>query len=209
METIVVDSPDRLVVKVRSPLQSVSGLVGLAFLAWLAVHWLAHNPNTNRFIGLIGASATCLLFALFSESGDFAFDGATSRLSWTRRSGIMRRSGNVPFSEIEQVVVRTALGSSSAYPSERICLLTRSGELPLTMSYSPSRKHAEHAERLRAFLGLTGSHSPAASVESLVAAGQDVDAIRELLARTRNVIDRSARRGVAASQAALTVLGGR
>lgn len=180
MQTFTEDGPGRLVFRVRSPLHNAVGGLGLIFLGWLAIHWLTHHPNRDRTIGLIGASATCLLFVLLSETGNFVFDAATRRLTWTRRVGVVRRSGVVPFAEIEHVVVRTALGSDAVAPSQRIVLLTRSGELPLSASYSPSDAYADDAERLRTFLGRTQVEPLSASVAALVAAGRDLDAIREL-----------------------------
>lgn len=180
METIFEDGPDRLVFRVRSPLQNAVGGLGLLFLGWLVVHWLTRHPNHERTIGLIGASITCLLFMLLSETSDFVFDACTRRLTWTRRIGLVRRSGVVPFGEIEHVVVRTALGSDAVTPSQRIVLLTRNGELPLTASYSPSDAHEENAERLRSYLGRTLVDPLSASIDALVADGRDMDAIREL-----------------------------
>lgn len=190
METISEDVPGRLVFQVRSPLQNAVGGLGLFFLGWLIVHWLTRHPNHERMIGLIGASITCLLFLLLSETSDFIFDAGTGRLSWTRRVGLVRRAGTVPFEDIEHVVIRAALGSDSVAPSQRIVLLTRNGELPLTASYSPSDAHAENAERLLAFLGRTRGDHLLDSVNALVAAGRDVDAIRELrLARGMSLTD--------------------
>lgn len=190
MQTITKDRPDRLVFKVRSPLQNAVGGLGLLFLVWLIIHWLTNHPNHDRTIGLIGASITCLLFFLLSETSMFVFDGGTRRLTWTRRVGPLHRSGMVPFEEIEQVVVRTALGSDAVAPSQRIVLLTRNGELPLTASYSPSDEHAVNAERLRTFLGRNQVDHLSASVKALVAAGRDLDAIRELrLARCMSLTD--------------------
>lgn len=180
MQTISEDGSGRLVFRVRSPLQNAVGGLGLFFLSWLVVHWLTHHPNRDRTIGLIGASITCLMFLLLSESSDFVFDAGTRCLTWTRRVGFVRRSGKVPFEEIEHVAVRTALGSDSVAPSQRIVLLTRNGELPLSASYSPSDAYVEDAERLRTFLGRTQVEPLSASVDALVAAGRDMDAIREL-----------------------------
>lgn len=180
MEEITEDGTTRLVFRVRSPLQNAVGGLGLVFLIWLAVHWVTGHPNQNRFIGLIGASVTCLLFALFSETSDFVFDAGLRRLTWSRRVGLRPRSGTVPFGEIEQVVVRTALGSDAVAPSQRVVLLTRDGELPLTASYFAGDEHVANAERLRVFLGRNQGDALSVSVESLVVAGRDVDAIREL-----------------------------
>lgn len=180
MQTISRDGAGRLVFRVRSPLQNAVGCLGLFFLGWLIIHWLIRHPNQDRTIGLIGASVTCLLFLLLSETSDFVFDAGTRRLTWTRRVGLVRRRGAMPFQEIEDVVVRTALGSDSAAPSQRIVLLTRSGELPLTVSYTPSDAHAKDAECLRVYLDSTQRDPLQASVDALVVAGRDVDAIREL-----------------------------
>lgn len=180
----------RLVYRVRSPLQNAVGGLGVVFLGWLVVHWGTRHPNQDRKIGLIGASITCLLFMLMSEKSDFVFDAVTRRLTWTRRMGFVRRSGQVPFEEIEHVVIRTALGSDSATPSQRIVLLTRNGELPLAASYSPSDEYAENAELLRTFLGRTEVDPLSASVDALIADGRDMDAIRELrLARGMSLAD--------------------
>ena len=184
MQTISKDASGRLVFRVRSPLQNAVGGLGLFFLIWLVIHLLTHHPNQDRKIGLIGASITCLLFLLVSEKSDFVFDAGTRRLTWTRRVGFIRRSGQLRFEEIEHVVIRSALGSDSDAPSRRIVLLTRKGELPLSASYSPSDAYEEDAESLRNFLGGTQGWTQAdpvsASIDALVAAGRDVDAIREL-----------------------------
>ena len=180
MQTISEDGTGRLIFRVRSPLQNAVGGLGLFFLGWLVVHWLIHHPNRDRTIGLIGASITCLLFLLLSETSNFVFDARTRRLTWDRRVGFLRRSGSIPFEEIEHVVIRTALGSDSVAPSQRIVLLTRNGELPLSASFSPSDEYAANAEGLRTFLGRTQVDPLSASVEALVLAGRDMDAIREL-----------------------------
>lgn len=180
METISEDGSGCLVFRVRSPLHNAVGVLGLFFFGWLIIHWWTRHPNDERFTGLIGASITCLLFLLLSETSDFVFDANTQRLTWNRRVGLVRRSGMVPFDEIEHVVIRTALGSDAVAPSQRIALLTRNGELPLTASYSPGDAYAEDAERLRAFLGRTQVDPLAASTRALVAADRDLDAIRDL-----------------------------
>ncbi|TWO79572.1 hypothetical protein CBW56_14250 [Denitratisoma oestradiolicum] len=161
-------------------MQNAVGGLGVVFLVWLAVHWATGHPNSDRFVGLIGASVTCMLFALLSETSDFVFDAGTRRLAWSRRVGLRHRSGMVPFEEIEQVVVRTVLGGDAVAPSQRLVLLTRAGELPLTASYTPGDEHEANAERLRAFLGRSQGDAFSASVENLVSAGRDMDAIREL-----------------------------
>ena len=145
MQTISEDGPCKLVFRVRSPLQNAVGGLGVFFLGWLIIHWWTRHPNHERTIGLLGASVTCLLFLLLSETSDFVFDANTRCLTWNRRVGLVRRSGMVPFDEIEHVVIRTALGSDAVAPSQRIVLLTRNGELPLTASYSPGDAYAEDA----------------------------------------------------------------
>ena len=182
METLTNDAPRRLVYKVRSRARHVAGAAAAVCFGWLAWHLLASRADTPRATGLLGAGAICLLVVLVSESSDFVFDAGAGSLSWTRQLGFVRRAGDVPLSQVEQVVVRTALGSSRFYPRRRICLLTRDGELPLTTYYSSGAEHLRHAERLREFLGLTASDPLEASVRSLVTAGRDGDAVRELRA---------------------------
>lgn len=190
MESISADGPDRLVFQVRSPLHKAVGGLGLFFMVWLGYHWLSHHPNHERTLGLIGATITCLPFILFAETSDFVFDAARRRLTWSRRVGFVCRSGVVPFEAIRLVAVRTALGSDAIAPSQRIVLLTHNGELPLSASYSPSDAHAGNAERLRIFLGQAPVEPLSATIDALVAAGRDMDAIRELrLARGMSLTD--------------------
>jgi hypothetical protein len=180
MQTISKEGSERLVFRVHSPLQIVVGGMGIFFLSWLIVHWFSHHPNHDRTIDLIVASITCLLFVLLSEKSKLVFDADTRRLSWTRRVGFFQRSGEIPFEEIEHVVVREAPDSESTAPSQRILLLTRNGEMPLTVSYSQSNMHAANAEILRLFLGRTQVEPLSACVNALVESGRDIDAIREL-----------------------------
>lgn len=180
MQTISEDGFGRLIFRVRSPLQITVGGLGIFFLVWLVVNVLTHHPNHDRTTDLSVASITCLLFMLLSEKSKFVFDAGTRRLTWTRRIGFVHRSGEIPFEEIEHVVVRTALGSEFDAPSQRIVLLTLNGELPLTVSFSHSEVHSANAERLRSFLDRTQVDPLTASVDALVAAGRDMDAIREL-----------------------------
>jgi len=178
--SLVEDTPHRLVYRVRTPLQEGIGVLGAFFLSWLAWHWWTRNPNQERFAGLIGAASTCLLFALFSETGDYVFDAQIRRLTWSRRIGLRHRSGSVSFADIEQVVVRTALGSDSMAPSQRVVLLTRNGELPLSAGYTPGDAHAKDAERLREFLGKSQAEALRDNIADLIRLGRDIDAIREL-----------------------------
>lgn len=190
MEKLTEDGANRLIFQVSSPLQNAVGGLGVFFLVWLVIHWSTSHPNHDRTVGLIGASITCLLFLLVSETSRFVFDANTRRLTWTRRLGPRHRSGMVPFADIRQVVIRTALGSDAVAPSQRIVLLTRSGELPLTAGYSPSDQRAADAETLRTFLGKAEGDPLEASVKALVAAGRDLDAVRELrLARGMSLAD--------------------
>lgn len=174
------DGPQRLVYRVRSPLQNGIGVLGVFFLSWLVWHWWTRNTNQERFVGLIGAAATCLLFALLSETGDYVFDAQVKRLTWSRRFGLRRRNGSVPFADIEQVVVRTAVGSDSIAPSQRVVVLTRNGELPLSAGFAPSDAHAGDAERLREFLGKSQADALEDNIADLIRLGRDIDAIREL-----------------------------
>jgi hypothetical protein len=180
MERIIEESASRLKFQVRSPLQNRIGGLGLIFLAWLVVHWLTGHPNHERTAGLIGASLTCLLCLFFSETSDFEFDMETRCLTWSRRVGLRRQSGTMPFEEIEQVVVRTALGSNVHAQRNRVVLITRHGELPLAIAYRLSEEHTANAERLRIFLGQKQNDALPTSIDDLVAAGRDVDALREL-----------------------------
>lgn len=152
MQRFASESPDRLVFTVRSPLENAMGVVGLGFLAWTAAHGLMRPGDTDRLIALVAASATCLLFWLVSESGDYVFDAAAGRLDWTRRFGFFRSSGSLPLADIQGVTLNTAPGASRLYPKQRIVLLTLGGEFALTMKHHRGADHVMHVERLRAFL---------------------------------------------------------
>ena len=147
------DGAERLIVEVRSPFQAIVGAASLIFLVWLGYLWLDHSHETRRMIGLAGAGATCLLFLAIYESGDFAFDSRTRLLKWSRRIGLVKRRGEVPFADIDRVVVETGMGGNQYYPRQRVVLVTGAGELPLTMSYEHDSMNAAVAESIRDFLG--------------------------------------------------------
>jgi hypothetical protein len=104
----------------------------------------------------------------------------TRCLTWSKRVGLRRKSGAVPFEEIKQVVVRTALASNVHALRNRVVLITLQGELPLAIGYTRSDEHTANAERLRIFLGKKQIDALSTSLDDLVAAGRDMDAIREL-----------------------------
>lgn len=156
MQGFTSDSPERLVFTVRSPLENISGVAGLGFLAWTAFHWFTKPGDSETLMGLGAATATCLLFWLVSESADLAFDAQAGRLDWTRRLGLFRSSGSLPLADIQGVTLNTAPGASRLYPKQRIVLLLRDGggEFALTVKHHRSARHVKNVERLRDFLRL-------------------------------------------------------
>ena len=181
MEGLTEDARNRLVYSVRSPLQRFLGALGILGLAWLVALVATGRGSDDRRIGLAGASAVCLLAWAVSETTDVRFDARQRRVMWTRRIGLRRQAGELSFDDIQQVVVRTAVGSSAVAPHRRVVLVTAHGELPLSAGYVPGHDPADQVERIRAFIGR--APGDAAAIEQLVADGHDLDAIRELRLR--------------------------
>lgn len=181
MKQIQKDSANELTIVIRSPLEAWMGGATIFFLLDLLYTWLSRSSNTDRMIGLIGASATCgLFFLFFNEKCDFKFDLQTRLLTWSRRQGFSKRNGVLPFDAIGRVVLQSCMGNNKYYPKHRIVLLTSEGELPLTISYEYDDMNEIIAERIRNLLGTSSKSLIEDSVESLVAAGRNIDAIRLL-----------------------------
>jgi hypothetical protein len=144
--------------------------------------------------------------AALLERVRFEFDVAQRRLRWRRQSWLRRRAGELPFSEIADVVLRVRHERESErrqareVPSYYVALVTAAGDLRLSdRIYRDEPGQRRIAEAIRQALGL--SPAPAApapeSIEQLARAGEVVEAIklaRRLhgigLAEAKQLVDR-------------------
>jgi hypothetical protein len=198
MRQIIKDTSNELILAVRSPFEAVLGCATVFTLIFLLYTWLHQPSRTDRMIGLAGAAAICAIVFLFAyEKNDFHFDRQTRLLAWSRQQGFFKHKGVVPIGSIERVVLQSCIGNNRYYPKRRVVLVTRDCELPLTISYQNDRMNEVMAERIRAFLDISSKSLLDDSIESLVATGRDLDAIRLLreknglsLSDARDIVDR-------------------
>ena len=131
-------------------------LAASVLLGVLGVVQLARVPGgiqDERVLGCIVGTGLCLLgfFAVF-ERTEFAFDRRARVVRWKRRRAFRRRAGEIPFDRIESVAVQSPIGDEGV-PSRRVALITRDGEVPLTLAFAPD--HGERvalADRIRRFV---------------------------------------------------------
>jgi hypothetical protein len=159
----------------------------LLFLGTAGYDALFGTRGAERLIGLLGASATCLVVAIaFHETARFEFSRPTHLVTWRRRRGFRERSGTMPFGGIQSVMVERPLGDEGT-PSRRINLRTVDGaEIPLTVGYQTDSDGAilKTADQIRALLGhkaeelRSSDQRHLADVSTLVAAGRMIEAIK-------------------------------
>ena len=103
---------ERLVVSHNgSPLTKFMLGFTLLFLGTAVYDAFIGTRGTERLIGLLGASATCLVVAIaFHERARFEFSKPTHLVTWRRRWGFRERSGTMPFGAIQSVDGRKAAG---------------------------------------------------------------------------------------------------
>lgn len=158
-------------------------IVAAALLAVAGYDVFVGTRGTDRLIGLLGASSTCLLIALVVlERVWFQFAADTRILSWRRRWALRARSGSIPFESITSVIVERPIGDDGT-PSRRITLKTESGEvIPITVGYRPDADGIvlQIADRIRVLLGHDADATHMLNVKALIAAGRRIDAIRIL-----------------------------
>jgi hypothetical protein len=158
-------------------------VLAAALLLVAAYDVFVGTRGTDRLVGLIAASGTCLLIALvFLERVWFQFAADTHILTWRRRWALRERSGSIPFDSIESVIVERPIGDDGT-PSRRIVLKSESGEMiPITVGYRPDADGIvlQIADKIRARLGHNTGATHMRNVKALVAAGRNIDAIRVL-----------------------------
>jgi hypothetical protein len=158
-------------------------VIALILLGTATYDVLIGSRGTDRLIGLVGASATCVLAGLASlEQCRFAFDPSTRTIVWRRRWGFRQRSGSIPFDSVREVALQRPIGDEGV-PSRRIALLFHDArEVPVTVGYRPDA-HDEIlkiAALIRTRLGQPPGGSPSESLQALVNAGQTIEAIKRL-----------------------------
>ena len=112
-------------------------IIGLGFLAFALFNHMKHPPDPERSKGCLGAASIFILtFLAAFERSVFVFNSRRRMVEWTRRRALSRRSGNIPFGEVQAVVAQSTMGESGAasIPSRRIVILTKGKELPLSVS---------------------------------------------------------------------------
>jgi hypothetical protein len=166
-----------------SPLAKFMLVFMVLFLGTAAYDVFVGARGTDRLIGLLGAAATCLLVSIvFLETARFEFAGATHLVTWRRRWGLRERSGTMPFSAIQSVMVERPMGDDGT-PSRRISLRTADGTgIPLTVGYRPDADGVilKIADRIRVVLGHKVEERRLDDVEALVASGKTIEAIKVL-----------------------------
>ena len=182
MKKITKDDADVLVIEVFSRMAVGSGFAALFFIFYPLLQRFPATPlSEERRIGFIGAAVTCgLIYLALYEKARFVFDSKTRRLTWRRRRSLSSRHGTVPFDAIDQVVLRSCIGNSRYAPKERVVLLTREGEFPLSIAYEHDEMNQILADRIRCRLQMPPEGLVTDSVQSLVEQGRTTDAIRLL-----------------------------
>lgn len=172
-----------------------------AVLAPAAVLWAAWLEGSVTWRQIGGAALGLVLpgaMAFLVADRRFGFDAATRVLSWEIASWLRRRHGQMPFADIQGVVVSCTMepddDSARRYPRYTATLMTRSGPLVLTGSsgsYKP--EYDALADSVRAVVGLPAADADAA-IQQLVSAGRIVEAVA--LLRAQRGIDLAAARAV-------------
>lgn len=182
MKKITKDDADALVIEVSSRMAVGCGLAALFFTFYPVSQRLLQTPlSEDRLIGFIGGAVTCgLIYLVLYEKVRFVFDSKTRLLTWRRRRSLSSRQGTVPFAMIDRVVLRSCIGNSRYAPKERVVLLTREGELPLSIAYEHDEMNQILADGIRRRLGMALEDLVTDSVQLLVERGETIEAIRLL-----------------------------
>jgi len=144
--------------------------------------------GTDRLIAILGGVATCALGGLVTlERAHFRLSPRAGTIVWSRRWGFRRRSGSLSFEDVKSIVAERPLGDDGI-PSRRIVLHTRDGRtIPVTVGYSQDGggDMLRIAEQIGLMVG-SGGGKPSDALQSLIDAGQIIDAVK-LLRETRGL----------------------
>lgn len=149
-----------------------------ALLAGAVYHLLSGRGDTERLLGFLGGTLTCVLIALvLLEQARVVVDPAARSVVWRRRFAFRTRSGSLTFDDIRAVYAERSIGDSRV-PSRRLVICTRNGEtIPLTAGYRPDADQVilRASEQMRAVLGQHPASGDTA--KAMVMAGRIMEAI--------------------------------
>jgi hypothetical protein len=157
-------------------------------VAWS--HWGEDPVALGAWVGAAGGAALLSAIAAIVSDRRTAFDAVSRTVRWQERSWLRMRGGEIPFEDVEDVVVtaqRTRehehrVGGFTVHYS--VALLTAAGPLPLTATHGTSRSEYDAvAEAILAVLSrLAKPAEPRDEVRQLVAVGGMVDAVARIRA---------------------------
>jgi ribosomal protein L7/L12 len=180
----------------------------LIFSARAIYHILVGTTANESFSGSIGAAGFFFVaYLAIYEDSRFSFDKSRRTVIWQRRTLFSRKSGVVPFSQVDAVLAE-ALADSDGSVTRRLALRTKNGVIPFSRAYTGD----PDGEMIRVAADLNGlfGHQPAAEVKSAIEemldAGREIDAVRMIraergtsLSMAREEVTRL-KAGIAASQ---------
>lgn len=195
METV--EQPDGAFVVSHDRTRLARWLLGFGLVCALLFVYPAGRWSNEQKRGLLAGAGVCgLLGLVLWERIRFHFDPASRTIHWRRRWAWSLREGSLPFSGVQDVLVRSPIGDSGV-PSRRLSLkLVNGDELPLSGGYLSD--HGDRlltlSGRLRQVLGLEREEKGVSrDVEALTMAGHPLDAVR-LQRQTSDVSLERARR---------------
>lgn len=121
-------------------------------------------------------------YLLFTEKSEFNFNKISQQLIWYRKRFFNKKEGIVSFHNIKSVTLQNSMSSGST-PNTRVVLITDKEQIPLTIAYSGNSGYCrEVAEKIRYLLQYTGRDLIADSLRQMIKDGQDIEAIKMLMA---------------------------
>ena len=179
---IVKDTPDTLSIEERSTFFRAAGYGTFIFLTLAAVfYFYPAEWDPDRVYGMLATAAFCaVMYTVFYENNRFEFGHNSQWLRWSRYHFFRRKSGQLPFSEIENVVLQTQMGDHAGTPSRRIVLQTVKGDILLTIGYKPDTRLDATAQRIRDVLTMPQETLTSDSIAALVKSGRTIEAVRML-----------------------------
>lgn len=162
-------------------LPTILAAMSLVFAVNLALHGEALLSAEKEAVGtLLGALFCAFGTVLLFRRNRFAFDTANRRLYWRKWSIAGSSSGEAGFDEIVDVTLESMSGSEGG-GTYRVALRISDRALPLTETYSGNAEDWRPVVgRIREILGMDGSQSADGDIESLMAQGRKIDAVRQL-----------------------------
>lgn len=179
---ILRDNESELAVGEDSVLLRAIGAGAIIFLLLGAgFYFLQEDPPMARVKGMFaGAGVLGVMFLAFYERNLFIFNKVSQWVQWTKWRAFRRKSGQLSFGQIQNVVLQSQPGSSSSSPIYRIALLTHEGEVPLTVTYDGDGNKKIIAERIRDLLKKSPEKTVLDSVTEAVRRGDTIEAVRML-----------------------------